>query len=439
MAQLLSQSSFRLREFFAAPPSSDAVEEAGPWGSVVAKGSHTAIGGDMYWSSNGDGQLALRVSASGNGGSDKDFAFTNAKAESGVRAVPKACRWYFFFNMDDDLMSLANQNDASGAAGADAAMRYMELTQRNFYRSYSVYSWYDGRGGCASLSATSLVGTTITLANKNMVRAFEVDDVIVAFDPAVYFATQPGVVSVTRGPLSVLTVTGRDEDLGTLTLSAAFSSIGGVAGDVIGHRANIPLAGTGLTATLYGVGTYVAMRTADRTISALGVTRSTDPGRIAGRFATMAAGTPTVEVLNKMGSLAGRFKIKISSIFCESDEYEDLARQYNNKRRYATDVTKLQFGADGFEAVFPYSTAGVMCDPYLWSIDSSDRIFVGLIEDNWRYVTTKDGVGWRLRGRAGENGLHDTDGKGNLSAQYGAVGQLVTDKPHQAIVIRVPR
>jgi hypothetical protein len=427
-----------LREYFVSPPSSDALEMAGPFVMELQKGPHTGFEGEMYVDGNGDMQLSLKTQGSMNVGADKANAFSNSKASGGARAVPKSCRFWSYFVMDgDELKLVKGQTDVANPTKLGKLMNRLDDTQENWWRTVGVYTLRSGRGGCARLSAASGVGTTLTFANPDMVRAFEVDDVIHAYDPAAY-TSQPGVLATPRvGGTRV--VQGRDEDAGTITIDAAWSGIGGAAGDIVGHQAYRQPAGGALTASLYGAATWLAYNTTDRTATALGVNRALDPGRTSGRLIQLPAGTPASQVVKKMLTAAGRFNIKINRIYAPSTAYDDVQANFLNQTRTGYDAETMRFGVEGCEFVGPGIRGPVLAEPYLWDESSGAQIYLGVIQDNWGYVTTEEGVGWDGLGRPENDGVPiiDTNGQGLLSASYGAVGQLVCRNPGKSIIVRV--
>lgn len=457
MTTTLAQLAPRLREYWVAPPTADAVSKAGPFCRLLKKGSHTSIGGGMYWESDGNGQLALRIGGSGNVGANRTNDIAQiTRTENNVRYVPQAASWWGRFDMASDQLKILPADERSVVGGANKIMQQLLHVQRNWYRTTSAYYWRDGKAGVASLAAGSAVLTTITLANPSMTRAFEIGDVLVAYDPAVYAATAPGVVAVPRGApalpgTDVVTITGRDDQAGTLTLSANFSSItGGAAGDIIGHFTARPIAGASVTAaTLYGVNTYLSFTAADRAVTnALGVNRTVDPDRTSGYFRTLPLNTPPSGVLEELAQIASEFNLSIDTIYAQPRNWIDLSRERNAKTRYVRQNT-MEFGATGVQIVLPNmpiddnsdqpGSAMLVTDPYLWDLTTNNDLYVALYTGNWGHVTTTDGIHWDSLGRpAGENGLLSLDNT-SVTANYGAVGNLATDDPSNAIVISVPR
>lgn len=448
MATLLSDVQYRLREFWVAPPSALALQDAGALCKSLQKGPAKGNLSSFKWSGTGDGLMAITTEGSGNGGSGKAVAYANAKTEGGVRGTPRAARYYFYYRVDEDEQAMMLQ-DYDADTGAATVMEQMEMTRKNYWRSKSIYLWQDGRGGAAALAATSGVGTTITLVNRNQVRAFEKGDVLVGYDPAVLDAaatvTAIGVPATPR--TLTVTVTGRNEDAGTLTLSAAWSTLGagaGAAGDIIGHAAwKPPTSSSNLDrAGLYGIRTWVAWTTAEQSVTALGLNRATDPGRIAGRLdTTMPAGTQTYEIIRSINEAADRYNINYDVLYCPTEETTDLDRHFENQRTVPPDFARGVFGMAGFKSRRrDGGEAMIVSDPYLWDYRSNDRIFVAMETDQVGIVTDKRDIRWSQEGRpGGANGLINTDGLGDLSAQYGMVGQLCNANPSRTIVVRVPR
>jgi hypothetical protein len=447
MATTAQNLQYRLEEFFGSPPTQDALEEIGPFMADLEKGPNTQVNGDKYWTGDGLAKLSARTEGSGNVGSNLAGTLALAKSEAGVQYQARIARRYSTWNMDQDEWDLTkDQPDASAEAGANSTMRSLVFTQKNFWRSSSVYGWRDGRGGAARLALNSAVGTTITLINPAMVQAFEIGDALVAYDPAVYFATQCGVLSATRGAASinpdtnVVRVVNRDERNGTLLLSAAFNTItGGAAGDVIGHFTyRQPAGGTAYTVGLYGVATFLAFNATDRTATALGVNRAVDPGRLAGRFETLQAGASLSAVMGLMTELSTQFGIPVDRVYAPARAAREFSTQLTNQTRTGYDQKMMRFGAAGAKVVFPHGEAVVTVDRFLWDIQSNADIYVGLVSKHWGYCTTKSGIHWRNYGYTpdGAGGYFKVNSDGGLQAEYGGNGNVLCDLPAKAIVIR---
>jgi hypothetical protein len=448
MATTLAQLAPFLKEYWFAPPSQETLDEIDPYAAMIQKGPPSGEFASMEWTGTGDGLMALVTQGSGNIGSNRTSAYNNSKSRGGVRGTAYAARQKAYFRMDSDELHITLQK-YDGPSGAATIMERLEDTPKNFWRSRGPYLFQDGRGGVAALSATSGVGTTITLVNKNQVRAFEIGDVLVGYDPAVYDAaatvTAIGVPATPR--TGTVTVTDRNEDAGTLTISANWSTLGGgagAAGDIVGHQAWIPeSSGSNLDrAGLYGIRTWVAFTAAEQAVTALGIDRSSDPGRTAGRLNTdLTKGAPTVEVLRKIKTLCGRYQIRPDIIMCPVEDTTDLDREYEDQRKTDADVVRGVWGMTGWALRRQDGgQATVVGCPGLWDYRSNDRIFIATESRRWGLITDSRGIGWSTAGRPmGNSGLIDTDGKGDLSAEYGCLGQHVTNNPAKTIVVRVPR
>lgn len=444
MATTLTQLAPFLKEYWFAPPSGATLEEMDPYAAMLQKGPPSGEFSSMEWTGNGDGLMSLVTQGSGNIGSNRTSAFNNSKSRAGVRATAFAARHRGYFVMDSDELHITLQK-YDGETGAATVMERLEDTKANFWRSRGPYLFQDGRGGVAALSATSGVGTTITLVNKNMVRAFEVGDVLKGYVPATYLATAPGVPATPR--TGTVTVTGRDEDAGTLTLNAAWTTLGGTGAvnDIVGHEAWIPETASGSNldrAGLYGMRSWVAFAAGEKTVTALGINRALDPGRSAGRLDTVLnTGAPTIEVLRRIKTLAARYNISPDMIMCPVEDTTDLDREFENQRSVPPDLSRGVFGMTGWQLRRQDGgLATVVGSPSLWDLNTNDRIFIATETRRWGFITDSRGIGWSQEGRPmGAGGLIVTDGRGNLAAEYGCLGQHVCSNPSKTIVVRVPR
>jgi hypothetical protein len=439
MATTIPNLIYRLPEFWAAPPTQDAVKPMGAWGRDLEKGPHTQVGGDMYWTSNGDAQVPLRTQGSGNVGADIPNAVTFSKTEGGVRYVPKASRYWSIYRMHRDAQRLIqNAPDVSEDRAAKGLMRKLNFTRRNWFRSVANYWWRDGRGGCATITAGAATAT-VTLASPSQCHGFEIGDVVVGYDPAVYDAAQPGVLSAVRA--GSVTITAINRRTGALTFSANYNVgvTGGANGDVIGHLVyRQPGADPdGFTASLYGFGTWCAMRPADTTVTALGVNRATDPYRHGGYFAQLPLGTPTRGAIDEMLRLSFEFGIPIDRIYAPSSAQTDISNDLVNQTRTAYDEKRMRFGAAGAVAQgLNGEDVVVTTDPYLYDLRSNAKVFVGLVSNMWGYVTDAQGVGWSMEGApVFEGAPFIRDSAGNLQADYGGVGNLICADPSSVITI----
>jgi hypothetical protein len=444
MATTLTQLAPFLKEYWFSPPSGATLEEMDPYAAMIQKGPPSGEFSSMEWTGTGDGLMALVTQGSGNVGSNRTSAFNNAKSRGGVRATAFAARHRGYFVMDSDELHITLQK-YDGETGAATVMERLDDTRTNFWRSRGPYLFQDGRGGVAALSATSGVGTTITLVNKNQVRAFEVGDVLKGYVVGTYLAGAIGVPATPR--TGTVTVTGRDEDAGTLTLNAAWSTLGGTgaATDIVGHEAWIPEVASGSNldrAGLYGIRSWVAFNTAEKTVTALGVNRALDPGRSAGRFeGNLTTGSPAIEVLRRIKTLCGRYKIAADMIMCPVERTTDLDREFENQRSVPPDLARGVFGMTGWQLRRQDGgLATVVGCPALWDLNTNDDIYIATESRRWGLITDSRGIGWSQEGRPmGSNGLIVTDGRGNLAAEYGCLGQHVCSNPSKTIVVRVPR
>jgi hypothetical protein len=444
MATTLTQIAPFLKEYWYAPPSGATLEEMDPYAAMMQKGPPSGEFSSMEWTGTGDGLMALVTQGSGNIGSNRTSAFNNSKSRGGVRGTAFIARHRGYFVMDSDELHITLQK-YDGETGAANVIERLEDTRMNFWRSRGPYLFQDGRGGVAALSATSGVGTTITLVNKNQVRAFEVGDVLKGYVPGTYTATAIGVPATPR--TGTVTVTGRDEDAGTLTLSAAWTTLGGTGAvnDIVGHEAWIPETASGSNldrAGLYGIRSWVAFTAAEKTVTALGINRALDPGRSAGRLdTTLSAGAPSIEVLRRIKTLAGRYKIAIDMIMCPVERTTDLDREFENQRSVPPDFPRGVFGMTGWKLRRQDGgEATVVGCPALWDLNTNDDIYIATESRRWGLITDSRNIGWSQEGRpVGSNGLIVTDGRGNLAAEYGCLGQHVCSNPAKTIVVRVPR
>lgn len=309
-------------------------------------------------------------------------------------------RWMSMVHLDKDFMEICS---------TESVQKVLDNSKDQWGRSFSNYILRDGRGGCASLALNSEVGEIITLAHPDMTRAFAVGDYIISFNRDLYLSTPKRQKALSN--LQTRLVVEVDHQLGTLKLDSPFSGIG-KAGDIIGHRTAQNQ--NTMFGNLYGLFTYL----------------DTDH--------TMPVGTPTQYALEYIQSICDRDRLKIDLILTGTEEWTDLARILSQKRKIVANPSKQTLEVVGFEKELPYSTATVLCDPYLWDLSSTDRLFVALVHEEWSFLTNDIGIGWQLRGNANDQQLVDSTGMGDLTGRYGALGQLVTKNP-TAIVVRIKR
>ena len=442
MTITLTQLAPALREFFASPVDKQALGVMGAFWKTLEKGPNTQVGGADFWSGSGTSRGSITYSVSQNIGSDTDHAATNSTTLEKAAPVANAALFHAFWRMNEDSASMA----ARGGLNGNEIIKTLRETRDAWHRQASGYCWQDGRGAIAAISAVN--GTVITLVNPQQVAAFRIGDHLSVYDPAVYDVTQPGVASAARAeavPGTAPVIASRNQDAGTLTLSAAIGTTvtGAVTGDYIGHRTWRPLGGDAIhTRGLYGLRTFVAGTVAEQGLTALGVNRADDPSNLAGHLITLDAGTATDEVMSTIQSAAARFGIRPDIVYAPTDAHQDLARDFNEKKEYSVDLRRGVYGTVGFGLGIPDAPdAMITTDQYLWDIRTNDQLYVATSLKDWGMITDHEGIGWRDQGRTQYEGVPITnvDGKGELLAKYAATGNVYCCNPNETIIVRVQR
>lgn len=286
---------------------------------------------------------------------------------------------YSIANIDNETLE-ASQGNAN--AFLEAATVEIDGAIHSAARSLAVSMYGTGSGKIAQISSSSSVASaTITLSNINDITNFEVGMILVA-------SATNGGGSVKAGTASVV---GVDRDLGTVTFSAALSSliVPVAVNDFLFQQGDYDLKIKGLLAWLPSS----APISGDNFFS---VDRSADTSRLAGiRFD--GSSMPIEEALVSAASRVAREGGKPGYCFVNYIKYADLEKALGSKVQYIDLKVNADIGFRGMQINGPRGVIKVVPDQNC----PSERGFM-LQLDMWKLYSLKkapriidtDGLKW---------------------------------------------
>lgn len=246
--------------------------------------------------------------------------------------------------------------------------------------------WGNGGGAAAKLSAAS--GTTLTLANANHVRNFDIGDPIEFSEDD--GRAGAGVLSETRE------ITNIDPDAGTLTIDStiAGTALAGVTtGYFVFHEGDYG----DDDHVLKGVTAYIGLEapgTNDEPTTIWGMTRTTRPDVLAGSRITPSANLTVVESIKETLVKAYRRSIDVTHLWCSPEIFNEVEMSLEGQRRYADE----KVGKVGFTGLEFTSLSGkvvkLFADPDIPLGPSDEELVFGLNMPSWTFHTAEEWPMW---------------------------------------------
>ena len=216
--------------------------------------------------------------------------------------------------------------------------------------------WHNGGGSIGKLDgSTTVTGTTQTLANPSDAINFRVGQVIKSS------ATDGTTGTVRAGSV---TLTGVNLFTGLLTASGNWDTgiTSPVNTDYVFPDGDFGLAFQGIPAWIVPG----SLRAATLGTAFNGVTRSSDPVRLAG-VPYQGNGAPKKESMIQLGMMLNRLKSKPSHFFLNDLDFADISKDLTTNARIVTETAykNPQIGFGAIEYVAPFGTIRIMTDPFL--------------------------------------------------------------------------
>lgn len=396
---------FRTREsWHHRGPPMEVFEEAGELAKIMRKN----IVAD--WSGDTTAKVPVRTTRDGNIGPAYQRVFANSVTHSGKQyQVPireqwttEQFRWLF----------LQTQTPESVIGNVSGRLEQMALRVQSFYKALSYVIWGDGTGRISKGDGTWLVtGNTIQLLNIATINRFEVGDVLRLVDQA---AAVPASGQPTPRTGTV-TVTARNETLGTLTVAEADISVaipGAANTDYIAKDVSFPAAGDdAVEGQIDGFFRWCPITDTEANTVWANVDRSEDPARLARQgIAISDADTPWNVCIEIMRQAKRRGK-PVDTIFVPEEELTAITQEMRadnvQESRAVLPFSRkaLTVGMSAIEVQYVgMPPCRLMSDIYLNDINTTrenDRTYVGMQLANWALKTTRRGINWVALGTDG--------------------------------------
>lgn len=266
-------------------------------------------------------------------------AQANKAASKGVQWLLTRVKDYSLASIDSELLLASQGNER---AFVTAVKREMDGAISAITRSMAIALYGDGSGSVGSVANSGFATTTLTLNQLDDITNFEVGDKIV-------FAAS--TTAALRDSGEALTVDAVDRDAGTITTSAALSTIASIAqNDVIFKEGDYVSASDRLK--ISGLAAWVPSSAPGAT-AFFGVDRSADVVRLGGVRVDGSA-LPLTEGLYKLATRIGREGGKPDCCFMAFENFEKLVNSLGAKVQY----TSHKVGEVGFEGITVLGPAG---------------------------------------------------------------------------------
>lgn len=285
--------------------------------------------------------------------------------------------------------------------------------------------WRNGGGAVGVIATGGIVGSTITLVDKNDVRNFDVDDVIqLSADDGT------GGAGVEAGSL---TITAIDEDAGVLTFSAdVVATIAtAVDGMFLFHKGDYNKAFTGVPAYV----TLSAPGTGGVPAAIWGMNRTAHPTRLGGHRFTGTVATAQASISNALAA-AHRRNCKISHLFASPEIYAALEAGLQSSKRYVEEKVgsvgfqALEFSSQGGKKVKVYSDADIPKSP-----DGLTQYVFGLNMDTWTFHSADEYPMWLTSVANGSTKFMLETNANQSEGRLGGYGNLYTNAAGQNFVL----
>lgn len=323
----------------------------------------------------------------------RSATFATAQANkgnlSGAKFLITRAKDYGLGSIDGETLEASEKDSYAMASAFD---REMKSVGNSLKRSLAISMYRSGTGSIGQISAGSNTATaTITLLNINDVTNFEVGQVLTAH------ATDGAAARV-----GTTTLTGIDRDLGTLTVTTAWTTgiAAAAASDFLVQSGDVNLKIKGLAAWIPS--------TAPSATSFFGVDRTVDVTRLGGKRIDVSALNPEEGLVTAAASL-GREGGSPSHLFVNYVDFKNYEISLGSKVNYVDmSVGEIGFrgikvnGPKGFITVLPDqncpSAKGYMLQLDTWKLHSLGPAPKLLNKDGNRVLreASSDGIEFRL-------------------------------------------
>jgi hypothetical protein len=372
--------------------------------------------------------LLLKVTVQYGGMAGRSHDFTSAQTN---KSPPKYKQMdvevrdnFAIWSVDHKLITLSrNQRGALVRALAENTEKAMSKLKRSSCWGL----WRNGGGAVGKISAIST--DTITLADVNDVRNFDLDDVIqLSADDGT------GGGGVRTGSL---TIVGINEDAGTLKCNVNVTAgiPGAVVGDFIFHSGDYNKAFAGIPAyvTINNPGT--SGNGTSTPASIWNMNRADFPTRLSGHRFTGTVAT-VVDDIQKALAKAFRRNCDISHLFVTPEIHQLIESSLGNNRRYVDDnvgkigFQALEFTALGGKRVRCYADADIPKSP-----DGTKTLVYGLNMSTWRFHTADEYPMWLTSVANGSTKFMLEANANQSEGRLGGYGNCYTKAPGENFVL----
>lgn len=364
--------------------------------------------------------IPVQYSNSSSTSSKFNTAKENKRASKFSQMAVETADLFTLWAVDNKLITLSRDQKGSLVRMLDKATTDAQEKHR---RRTAWQLWGNGGGAAAKLSAVS--GTTLTLANPNSVRNFEIDDPI-------EFAPDDG-----RGNDGLLDgiryITAIDPDLGTLTIDTTAATIATLgANDYVFHEGDYGADHH----VLKGVTAYIGLEapgTNDEPTTIWGMSRTPRPEVLAGSRFTPSANLIVVEAIKEALTKAYRRSMKVSHLWCSPEIFNEVEMSLEGQRRYADEkvgkigFTGLEFSSQSGNVVKLFADADIPLGP------AGEELVFGLDMSTWTFHTAEEWPMW-LTGDGSKKFLTEENANAR-EGRLGGYGNLYPSHMNQFVLL----
>jgi hypothetical protein len=366
----------------------------------------------------GEGRYVnVTIGPTAGGSADFATALANQDATSEKRFFVTHRKEYQVFSIQGDLIARSRGNKN---AVLESVKQQADKARYAFFRSMAARAWGNAGGALGVISSGSTVSsTTITLATRADVVRFEPNMRVTAADDDGSAASPAGVLD--NG--TQLTITAINRSTGTLTASAAWNTIAGIAaGDYI-HRAgdySLAMTGTRGWAPVSDPSASENFFGLDRTLG--------DIQRLSG-IRVSGSGGSKEETLISAGAEAQMAGAESKLVFCNPLDLADLVKEQGSKVVYQQAQSReAGIGFDVIKVHTPVGNVGVTSEPdvpkgYAWMLDT-DEITLRTAGD-CPMMLNEDGVGKLMRSATDDS----------YQGRLGCYGNFFFENPGHSVII----
>jgi hypothetical protein len=324
----------------------------------------------------------------------------------------------------DHKLIILSRNKRGAVVRQLAENTKLAMTRLKYSTSWMLW----GNGGGAVGKISTVVGTLITLVNKEDVRNFEVGD----FLNASTADGTSGSLKLNAGVTAATEITLIDEDAGTLTTAddtTAFSTAW-AANDFLFHDGDFGI-------VFNGVPTFIPLSAPGSggiPTSIFGMDRSAHKTRLGGHRFTATTANVTDEILTACAT-ANRRGCKFTDLFAPPEVCNEVDLELQTQKRYV-DESVGRVGYRALEFVnLDGKTIRLWPDSFIRKSVNAKRLVYGMRMDAWKFHTAMAYPMWlTIDGREAMDTERDAN---QFEGRIGGYGDHYCDAPGDNFVLEL--